>query len=70
MSVAHFIAAQRTVHRVPHAKCCRWLGVSESWFYKWHDTLTPSQRQHLAWGTRCSVLWAAMKCATLTSLPP
>lgn len=37
MSVATFIAAQRTEHRVPHAKCCRWLGVSESWFYKWHD---------------------------------
>ena len=37
MSVVHFIAAQRTEHRVPHAKCCRWLGVSESWFYKWRD---------------------------------
>ena len=37
MSVAMFIAAQRTEHRVPHAKCCRWLGVSESWFYKWND---------------------------------
>jgi transposase InsO family protein len=37
VSVASFIASQRTEHRVPHAKCCRWLGVSESWFYKWHD---------------------------------
>ncbi len=37
MSVASFIASQRTEHRVPHAKCCRWLGLSESWFYKWHD---------------------------------
>ena len=37
MSVASFIAAQRTEHGVSHAKCCRWLGVSESWFYKWHD---------------------------------
>jgi transposase InsO family protein len=37
MSVASFIASQRTEHRVPHAKCCRWLGVSVSWFYKWHD---------------------------------
>lgn len=44
MSVAHFIAAQRTEHRVPHAKCCRWLGVSESWFYKWHDR-APTPRQ-------------------------
>ena len=44
MSVARFIAAQRTEHRVPHAKCCRWLGVSESWFYKWHDR-APTVRQ-------------------------
>ena len=31
-----------------------------------HDSLTPSQRQHFAWGTRCSVLWAATTRATLT----
>jgi transposase InsO family protein len=46
MSVASFIASQRTDHGVPHAKCCRWLGVSESWFYKWHDRLpTPRQQR-------------------------
>jgi transposase InsO family protein len=44
MSVASFVAAQRTVHGVPHAKCCRWLGLSESWFYKWHDR-PPTVRQ-------------------------
>src|SRR3954467_5911143 len=44
MSVASFIASQRTDHRVSHATCCRWLGVSESWFYKWHDRL-PTARQ-------------------------
>jgi transposase InsO family protein len=44
VSVARFIASQRTEHRVPHAKCCRWLGVSESWFYKWHDR-EPTPRQ-------------------------
>jgi len=37
VSVAHFIVSQRTEHRVPHAKTCRCLGVSESWFYKWRD---------------------------------
>ena len=37
MSVASFIAAQRTEHRVPHAVTCRLLGVSQSWFYKWNN---------------------------------
>lgn len=36
MSVARFIADQRTNYRVPHAVSCRLLGVSEAWFYKWH----------------------------------
>lgn len=44
MSVASFIASQRTEHGVSHAKCCQWLGVSESWFYKWHDR-QPTARQ-------------------------
>ncbi|BAV43952.1 IS3 family transposase [Mycobacterium ulcerans] len=35
MSVARFIADQRTKHQVPHAVSCAILGVSESWFYKW-----------------------------------
>jgi putative transposase len=35
VSVARFVADQRTNHRVPHAKTCQWLGLSESWFYKW-----------------------------------
>ena len=37
MSLAAFIADQRTTHRVPHAVACRGLGVSESWFYKWQQ---------------------------------
>ena len=35
MSVARFVADQRTMHRVPHAVSCAILGVSVSWFYKW-----------------------------------
>jgi putative transposase len=40
VSLAAFIADQRTSHQVPHAVACRALAVSESWFYKWHH------RQH------------------------
>ncbi len=35
MSVARFIADQRTNYRVPHTVTCALLGVSLSWFYKW-----------------------------------
>lgn len=44
MSVASFIASQRADYGIPHAKCCRFLGLSESWFYKWHDR-PPTARQ-------------------------
>ena len=44
MSVARFIADQRTMYRVPHVVCCAILGVSVSWFYKWvHREPTPSE---------------------------
>ena len=35
MSVARFIADQRTKYRVPHTVVCALLGVSIAWFYKW-----------------------------------
>jgi len=35
VSVARFIADQRTFYRVPVAACCAILGLSVSWFYKW-----------------------------------
>jgi len=35
VSVARFIADQRTLYRVPVAVCCAILGISIGWFYKW-----------------------------------
>jgi putative transposase len=43
MTVARFIADQRTLHRVPHAATCRLLGVSESCFYKWVGRAGPGE---------------------------
>jgi putative transposase len=37
VSVARFIADQRTIHRVPHTVVCTLLGVSLAWFYKWRE---------------------------------
>lgn len=46
MSVARFIADQRTFYRVPHTMTCSLLGVSLSWFYKWISrTPTPSEQR-------------------------
>jgi putative transposase len=44
MSVASFVAAQRTDHGVPHVITCRAIGVSPSWFYKWRAR-QPTPRQ-------------------------
>ena len=57
MTVARFIADQRTDHDVPHAVCCRALDVSESWFYKWKDR-PPTLRQQ-----RRAALDAAVKAS-------
>jgi len=44
-----FIADQPTSHDVPRAVSCRALGVSQSWFYKWHDRApTPAQQRRAA----------------------
>jgi len=42
VSVARFIADQRTKHRVPHTVTCLLLGVSLAWFYKWSGRATGS----------------------------
>ena len=48
MSVARFIADQRTFYAVPHAFSCRLLEVSESWFYKWLKTPSTVRGQRRA----------------------
>jgi putative transposase len=46
VSVARFIADQRTKYRVPHTLTCLLLGVSLSWFYKGLERPpTPRQRR-------------------------
>lgn len=55
MTVASFVAAQRTDHGVAHVISCRALGVSPSWFYKWRDR-SPTPRQQ-----RRAVLDVAVK---------
>ena len=42
VSVARFVADQRTMHRVPHTVTCAILGISISWFYKWSVAGPPS----------------------------
>lgn len=59
MSVARFIADQRTSHRVPHSLVCALLGVSLSWFYKW-ITRTTTPGPHTGQGRRRADLDAAV----------
>ena len=54
MSLAAFIADQRTSHRVPVAVSCRALEVSESWYYKWNDR-PPTKRQQRRAGLDAAV---------------
>jgi putative transposase len=62
VSVARFIADQRTLHRVPHALCCAILGLSESWFYKWLDRpATARQRRRAELDTKVRELFRASK---------
>jgi putative transposase len=45
VSVARFIADQRTFYRVPYAVCCAILEVSVSWLYKWLDRPATARQQ-------------------------
>lgn len=45
MSVARFIADQRTMYAVPVALTCALLGISISWFYKWIERANSAQAE-------------------------
>jgi putative transposase len=62
VSVARFIADQRTVYRVPYAVCCVILGVSTSWFYKWlNRPPTPRQQRRSELDEAVRKMFAASK---------
>lgn len=66
MSMARFVADQRTRHRVPHTLTCALLGLSLSWFYKWLGRATgPSATsgQHTARDRRRETIDRAVKIA-------
>jgi hypothetical protein len=48
ISIAAFIASQRTEQAVPHALTCQALGLSESGFYKWRDRAPTARLQRRA----------------------
>jgi putative transposase len=60
VSLARFIAAQRTQYGIPHTVSCRALKVSVSWFYKWRHgdvSLRRARRRALA----ATVAWLFRK---------
>ena len=62
MSVARFVADQRTMHRVPHTVTCAILGISISWFYKWiHRGPTQRAARRVALDARVRALFKASK---------
>ncbi len=62
MSVARFVADQRTMHRVPHTVSCAILGISISWFYKWVGRgPTERARRRAALDARVRELFEASK---------
>ena len=68
MSVARFIADQRTKYRVPHTVVCVLLGVSLAWFYKWiARTPTPSEQRRA--GVDAAVATAFTKARGLHGSP-
>ena len=66
MSVARFIADQRTKYQVPHVLVCALLGVSLAWFYKWNTRASgpaASSGLHTARDRRRDTIDRAVKVA-------
>jgi putative transposase len=63
VSVARFIADQRTGHRVPHTMTCALLGVSLAWFYKWIRRAANPDGLHTDSGRRRADLDVVVKVA-------
>ena len=62
MSVAAFVATQRTEHGIPHAVSCRALGVSQAWFYKWkRGEASPRRARRAALSALVAYLFALHK---------
>lgn len=62
MSRAAFIADQKTSHGVPYAVACRALGVSQSWFFKWHHRPpTPAEQRRAEVGQAVAAAFEASK---------
>jgi hypothetical protein len=59
-TLAALIAAQRAEYGVPHAVCCRALGVSQAWFYKWRDG-DRSARRHRRKALAATIAWLFTK---------
>ncbi len=63
MSVARFVADQRTKYRVPHTFTCALLGISVSWFYKWLARAGDPDGVHTETARRRTQLDVAVKTA-------
>lgn len=63
MSVARFVADQRTKYPVPHTFTCALLGLSVSWFYKWIGRAGDPAGVHTATDRRRAALDEAVNIA-------
>jgi putative transposase len=62
VSLAGFVATQRTEHGIPHATACRALGVSQAWLYKWrHGDVSKRRARRQALAAAIAELFARHK---------